>query len=897
MSSIGPNSSPPSSPPPFSSDSRVGDFAQFEDETEELLQQQQDEIENAEEEGEDLIGDQMENDYRAIPELDVYESQGLASSDVDLGSDESAARIQAERQMAERDRAFKRGRIGGRHLPGALLDESDELEELRPSRRRRLAARTGEQPDQDSDALGPDEPIIENLEDRKGRSLREWVLMDPTRREIHRRFRKHLTTHLDEHGNNVFAEKIRELCESNGESLVVSFANLVVDEPVLAMFVTDAPSEILGIFDEAAKEVVLESFPSYGKIRTDIHVRISFLPLGDSIRTLRHTHLNTLVRVTGVVTRRTGVFPQLKVAKYTCVRCGFVIGPIVQDTIEERGIGSCPDCQSKGPFSLYSAETVYRNYQRITIQEPPSTVPAGRLPRQKDVILLWDLVDSCKPGDEIELTGIYRHSYDRALNTRQGFPVFSTIIEANYIEKRLDKFSQFGLTDEDVREIRAIADEHIGEKIVRSIAPSIYGHEDIKLALALAMFGGQAKDQAKHRSRGDINVLLLGDPGTAKSQFLKYVEKTAHRAIFTTGQGASAVGLTASVTKDPITREWTLQGGALVLADQGVCLIDEFDKMTDQDRTSIHEAMEQQTISISKAGIITTLHARCSVIAAANPIRGRYQTGLTFSQNVDLTEPILSRFDILCVVKDSVDPDQDERLADYVVMSHMKNHPTEQMARQREREAEEDLGTSQEPNETTDMYGRAGVLSQTFLRKYLLYARQNVHPKLPSIDEDKIAQLYSELRKQADATGSIPITARHIESIIRISEAHARMHLRDHVRDDDLNMAIRVVLTSFIASQKFSVKKNIERVFAQYLNYKKDSNQLLLFILSQMVQDELALTYSEDSPKTLELNYDDFVRKARELQIHDVSKFIESDDFHNMGYTHDEENKLIIKTL
>jgi DNA replication licensing factor MCM2 len=191
------------------------------------------------------------------------------------------------------------------------------------------------------------------------------------------------------------------------------------------------------------------------------------------------------------------------------------------------------------------------------------------------------------------------------------------------------------------------------------------------------MFGGVFKNpQGKHRLRGDINILMLGDPGTAKSQFLKYVEKTSHRAVYTTGQGASAVGLTASVHKDPITREWTLEGGALVMADKGVCLIDEFDKMSDQDRTSIHEAMEQQSISISKAGIVTTLQARCAVIAAANPLFGKYNPQVPFAQNVELTEPILSRFDVLCVVQDLADPVVDEQLARFVVGSHMKSHPS-----------------------------------------------------------------------------------------------------------------------------------------------------------------------------------------------------------------------------
>lgn len=263
------------------------------------------------------------------------------------------------------------------------------------------------------------------------------------------------------------------------------------------------------------------------------------------------------------------------------------------------------------------------------------------------------------------------------MNSKNGFPVFSTIIEANHINKKQDQFATFRLTEEDEKLIMNMSkDPRIQKRIIKSIAPSIYGHDDIKSAIALSLFSGVPKDiNRKLRIRGDINVLLLGDPGTAKSQFLKYVEKTAHRSVFATGQGASAVGLTASVRKDPITREWTLEGGALVLADKGTCLIDEFDKMNDSDRTSIHEAMEQQSISISKAGIVTTLQARCAIIAAANPIRGRYNPTIPFQQNVELTEPILSRFDILCVVKDSVDPVKDELLARFVVGSHLRSHP------------------------------------------------------------------------------------------------------------------------------------------------------------------------------------------------------------------------------
>ena len=232
------------------------------------------------------------------------------------------------------------------------------------------------------------------------------------------------------------------------------------------------------------------------------------------------------------------------------------------------------------------------------------------------------------------------------------------------------------ITDQDIKNIKEVSKRtDIFEKIYNSIAPSIYGHVNIKQALTMALFGGVPIKKDTHQIRGDINILLLGDPGLGKSQFLKYVQNVSHRCIYTTGKGASAVGLTASVKKDQVTKEWCLEGGALVLADTGICLIDEFDKMNDQDRTSIHEAMEQQSISISKAGIVATLKARCSVIAAANPFKGTYDDKMSFKENVDLSDTILSRFDILCVLKDNFDICRDKELADFIIDSHINNHP------------------------------------------------------------------------------------------------------------------------------------------------------------------------------------------------------------------------------
>ncbi|CAG2178089.1 unnamed protein product, partial [Oppiella nova] len=627
------------------------------------------------ESGEELFGDNFERDYRPRPELDVYETDMLddsAVSELSLGE-----RITAEAEMRDRDRA--EGRLAGRMRRGLdMYDDSEEDGSDRPHvRRRQLRAQRRAELFGEGDAEEMIESI-ENLEDTRGMTVREWVVQLAPKREIYNRFKNFLRTCTDEKGRNVFRDKIRTMSEENKQSFEVDYHLLAASEQVLAYFLPDAPIEMLEIFNEAAKHVVLSIFPAYERIAKEIFVRITELPLIEDIRSLRQLHLNQLIRTHGVVTSTTTVLPQLSLIKYDCIKCKYILGPFVQNQTEEVKPGSCPECQSTGPFSINMEETIYQNYQRITIQESPGKISAGRIPRSKDAILLGDLCDSCRPGDEIELTGVYTNSYDGSLNIANGFPVFSTVIMANHILKK-DNWSAVGsvLTDDDISKILELSKDHrIADRIFASMAPSIYGHKNVKRALALALFGGEAKNPGnKHRVRGDINVLLCGDPGTAKSQFLKYISKVAPRAVFTTGQGASAVGLTAYVQKSPVTREWTLEAGALVLADRGICMIDEFDKMSDKDRTSIHEAMEQQSISISKAGIVASLQARCAVIAAANPIGGRYDIGLTFSQNVDLTEPIISRFDVICVVRDQVDPYADEQLAKFVVRSHIKHHP------------------------------------------------------------------------------------------------------------------------------------------------------------------------------------------------------------------------------
>ncbi|KJH48629.1 MCM2/3/5 family protein [Dictyocaulus viviparus] len=853
-----------------------------------------------EEEGENLFGDDMERDYRAQPELDVYSESGMDdASDVEELS--IGARQAAEREMAQRDQLLDDDAL--------FYEEGDEEER----RRRRLRAPTG---DETEDIPMEEEVPIDILENLRGRSTKEHVSDEAVAKEIERRFKNFLRAFKDPVTRKakylkvitvfillcllvnciklvLVLQAMSQMASENRESLEVDFRDLADEdgEPNICYFLPEAPVQVLRILDKAATDVVLTIYPYYGRVCAEIKVRITHLPVEEDIRMLRQIHLNMLIKTSGVVTVATGIMPQLSVVKYDCVACGYILGPFIQREDDEVKPSICPSCQGRGPFELNVENTIYHNYQRITIQESPNKVAAGRLPRSKDCILLGDLCDTCKPGDEIEVTGVYSNNFDGALNFKQGFPVFKTIIHANHIANK-DKLACSQLTDDDIKAIRELSkDPQIAERIFASIAPSIYGHEPVKQAIALALFRGESKNPGdKHKLRGDINILLCGDPGTAKSQFLRFAAHTAPRAVLTTGQGASAVGLTAYVQRHPVTREWTLEAGAMVLADKGVCLIDEFDKMSDQDRTSIHEAMEQQSISISKAGIVTSLHARCTVIAAANPIGGRYNSSRTFAENVDLTEPILSRFDVLCVIRDTVDPVEDERLSKFVVENHMKLHPNRQ-------DDDDD-----KENEKSDIDERTGValIPQDLLRKYILFARENCHPTLHQKYSDKLASVFAQMRKQSMATGSVAITVRHVESMIRLAEAHAKLYLRSFVNDDDIQAATRIMLESFISTQKASIMRQMRKVFSKYLTVNLSSSELLLFVLKQLVKEQLhyeAARGREADLTSVTIAESDFIDKAHQLRIENVKAFYSSDLFNANHFNYDPVGKKITQVI
>ncbi|CAN4106991.1 unnamed protein product [Withania somnifera] len=837
------------------------------------------------EDGEDLFNDNYLDDYRVMGEADHYESLGLDDSMVD---ERDLDQIMADRQAAEVELDNRDVHVSNRKLPQLLHDQDTDEDNYRPSKRTRADFRPTTRGFDDTDTVpsspgasqrvnsSQDVPMTDQTDDdlyeddenddgefemyRVQGTLREWVTRDEVRRFIAKKFKEFLLTYVNpksEHGDFEYLRQINEMVSVNKCSLEIDYKQFIYVHPNIAIWLADAPQSVLEVMEEVTNKVLFDLHPNYKQIHQKVYVRITNLPVYDQIRNISH------------------------------------IGSFFQNSYSEVKVGSCPECQSKGPFSVNVEQTIYRNYQKLTLQESPGIVPAGRLPRYKEVILLNDLIDCARPGEEIEVTGVYTNNFDLSLNTKNGFPVFSTVIEANYVTKKQDLFSAYKLTQEDKVEIEKLAkDPRIGERIFKSIAPSIYGHEDIKTAIALAMFGGQEKNvEGKHRLRGDINILLLGDPGTAKSQFLKYIEKTGQRAVYTTGKGASAVGLTAAVHKDPVTREWTLEGGALVLADRGICLIDEFDKMNDQDRVSIHEAMEQQSISISKAGIVTSLQARCSVIAAANPIGGRYDSSKNFTQNVELTDPIISRFDVLCVVKDVVDPVTDEMLAKFVVDSHFRSQAKGSTI------DEKSFTDSRDDASATMAVTDPEIIPQELLKKYLTYAKLNIFPKLHDADLDKLTQVYAELRRESSHGQGIPIAVRHIESMIRMSEAHARMHLRQHVTQEDVDMAIRVLLESFISTQKFGVQKALQKSFKKYMIYKKDFNAIILHLLRGLVKDALQLeeivSGSVANLDYIDVKVEELQSKALDYGMTDLKVFFSSNEFTKANFELHKEQGII----
>ncbi|VEN38139.1 unnamed protein product [Callosobruchus maculatus] len=558
------------------------------------------------------------------------------------------------------------------------------------------------------------------------------------------------------------------------------------------------PSEHLAIFEEAATEVADEITaprPEGEEKVEEIQIMLSSDANASSLRDMKSEVVSRLVKIPGLIISASGIKAKATKISVQCRSCLNVIPnlpvkPGLEGYIlprkcptEQAGRPKCPD----DPYFIMPDKCQCVDFQVLKLQELPDSIPQGEIPRHITLYADRYLCDRIVPGNRAYILGIYCIKKIGRPSRREGREKAQTGVRAGYIRvvgihvdmEGLGFFgSQHVTTDEENAFRRLAAMPDCYEKLSSSIAPFIYGSEDIKKAVTCLLFGGSRKRLPDGLTRrGDINILLLGDPGTAKSQMLKFVEKVAPISVYTSGKGSSAAGLTASVMRDPSSRNFVMEGGAMVLADGGVVCIDEFDKMREDDRVAIHEAMEQQTISIAKAGITTTLNSRCSVLAAANSIFGRWDD-TKGEENIDFLPTILSRFDMIFIVKDEHDRERDMTLAKHIIGVHANA-----------------AQISVDPKQ--------GELSLDFIKKYIGYCRTHCGPRLDKEAGEKLQRRYvlmrsgaSQHEKQVDKKNAIPITVRQLEAVIRISESLAKMRLQPFATETHVDEALRLFQVS-----------------------------------------------------------------------------------------------------
>jgi replicative DNA helicase Mcm len=551
--------------------------------------------------------------------------------------------------------------------------------------------------------------------------------------------------------------------KKEGEKVVhIDFQELAAHSPELAEKIIDNPEEATQLLELALEE--LEWAPSNARVRL---ITISKLQ-EHLIRDIRAKHLGKMISIEGIVRQASEVRPLVTSARFECPSCGTIIS-VLQIDKKFKEPSRC-SCGRRGGFKEISKEMV--DAQVLTIEEASDNLSGGEQPKRMTVFLKEDLVDPrmemrTTPGSRVKIIGILKEiamsSSSGAILTR-----FDLAIEANNIVPMEESFEDIDLSDEDERAIKELAaDPEIMERMTKSIAPSIWGHENEKRALALQLFGGVKKQRSDGtKMKGDIHILLVGDPGVAKSVMLTFISAIAPKARYVSGKSATGAGLTATVVKDELLKGWSLEAGAMVLANKGLVCIDEFDKMNEEDRSTMHEAMEQQTVTISKATIQATLRSQTSVLAAANPKFGRFDPTQSIPKQVNLAPSLLSRFDCIFILRDIPSKDRDEAIATHVLSEHKQT-------------AQHD------------------VIDKELLRKYILYSKKKYDPILLDEAVDEMKNFYVGLRNQPQAVEGpnkpIPIGARQLEALVRLAEAHARIRLSKEVKKEDALVAIKLV--------------------------------------------------------------------------------------------------------